>query len=74
MDISTTTTLNNGIEMPRIGLGTYQSNDGDEVTNAIHWALEAGYRAIDTASMYKNETGIGRAVAESDVPLSLIHI
>lgn len=74
MDISTTTTLNNGIEMPRIGLGTYQSNDGDEVTNAIHWALEAGYRAIDTASMYKNETGIGRAVAESDVPRDQIFI
>lgn len=66
MDISTTTTLNNGIEMPIVGLGTYKSTDGDEVT-AVKWALDAGYRAIDTASMYQNEAGISTAIAESDL-------
>lgn len=67
MDISTTTTLNNGTKMPIVGLGTYLSQDGDEVQRAVTWALEAGYRAIDTASMYKNEEGIGAAVAASSV-------
>jgi len=67
MDISTTRTLNNGIEMPMFGLGTYKSGDGTEVTDAVKWALDAGYRAIDTAAMYQNETGIGAAVARSDV-------
>ena len=67
MDISTTTLLNNGIHMPIVGLGTYKSGDGDEVGAAVRWALDAGYRAIDTASMYQNEVGIGAAVAASDV-------
>lgn len=74
MDISTTTTLNNGIEMPRVGLGTYKSDNGGEVVQAVHWALEAGYRSIDTASMYQNEAGIGRAVTESPVPREEIFI
>ena len=65
MQISTTTTLNNGVEMPIVGLGTYLSNDGEEVINAVQWALEAGYRAIDTASMYQNEEGIGQAISAS---------
>lgn len=74
MQISTTTTLNNGVEMPLVGLGTYLSDDGDEVGNAVQWALEAGYRAIDTASMYQNESGIGQAVATSAVPRDEIFI
>ena len=74
MDISTTTLLNNGIQMPMVGLGTYRSDDGDEVGKAVQWALETGYRAIDTASMYQNEAGIGTAVAKSDLPRSDIFI
>lgn len=74
MDISTTTTLNNGTEMPVVGLGTYLSDDGEEVQHAVQWALEAGYRAIDTASMYKNEEGIGAAVAASPIPREEIFI
>ncbi len=66
MDISTTTTLNNGIEMPILGLGTWQIQDR-EVAQVIDWALEFGYRAIDTASMYKNESGVGAAVRASDL-------
>ncbi|HET6499472.1 MAG TPA: aldo/keto reductase [Amycolatopsis sp.] len=60
-------TLNNGVEMPSIGLGVYQIPDG-EVERAVHTALEAGYRAIDTAALYRNERGVGAAVRSSDLP------
>jgi len=45
----------------------YQSEDGKEVVNAVQWALEAGYRHIDTASIYKNEAGVGQAIKKSPV-------
>lgn len=67
-DLKGTFTLNNGIEMPYFGLGVWQSKDGQEVINAIDYALEAGYRAIDTAAIYKNEEGVGQAIAQSRVP------
>jgi len=57
-----------GIRMPRLGLGTFRSRDGAEVENEVTWALETGYRGIDTASMYGNEEGVGRAIASSGVP------
>lgn len=59
--------LHNGVAMPYFGLGVYQSEDGKEVINAVQWALEAGYRHIDTASIYKNEAGVGRAIRQSPV-------
>ena len=66
-DISGTWTLNNGVKMPYLGLGVYDCNDGKEVINAIHWALDAGYRHIDTAALYGNEIGVGIAVREYDI-------
>lgn len=60
--------LHNGVQMPWIGLGVYKAEDGDEVIQSIKWALDAGYRSIDTASLYNNETGVGQAIAESNVP------
>ena len=57
--------LNNGVEMPYFGLGVYLSKDGQEVISAIKWAVEAGYRHIDTASVYKNEDGVGEGVKQS---------
>lgn len=60
--------LNNGIIMPRIGLGTWQIEDGDDVYRAVSTALNEGYRLIDTASIYGNEAGVGRAITESSVP------
>lgn len=60
--------LHNGVQMPWVGLGVYKAEDGDEVIQSIKWALDAGYRSIDTASLYNNETGVGQAIAESDVP------
>ena len=72
--IDTTTTLNNGIEMPLLGLGVFQSKDGQEVINAINWALEAGYRLIDTAASYRNEAGVGTAIRQSDIPREQIFV
>lgn len=61
------TTLNNGITMPLLGLGVYDMYKR-EAEEAVTTALEIGYRLIDTAAMYKNETEIGNAVRASGVP------
>jgi diketogulonate reductase-like aldo/keto reductase len=60
--------LNNGIEMPVLGLGVWQLRDGAEAENAVRWALDAGYRLIDTAKMYGNERSVGRAIRASGIP------
>ncbi|GGB62777.1 aldo/keto reductase [Virgibacillus dakarensis] len=60
-------TLNNGLKMPQLGFGVWQVPD-EEATPAVTKALEAGYRSIDTAKVYENEHGVGRALAKSDVP------
>ncbi|MHA7059960.1 aldo/keto reductase [Aquimarina sp. M1] len=67
-DIKGTFTLHNGVEMPYFGLGVYLSKNGREVVDAIQWALDAGYRHIDTASIYKNEEGVGKAIHHSSIP------
>ncbi|MFE5299013.1 aldo/keto reductase [Streptomyces sp. NPDC056632] len=59
-----TVTLNNGTEMPRLGFGVFQVPD-EETTAAVTAALEAGYRSIDTAAIYGNEAGVGKALASS---------
>ncbi|MFH8755699.1 aldo/keto reductase [Streptomyces atroolivaceus] len=59
-----TVTLNNGVKIPQLGFGVFQVPD-DETTTAVTDALEAGYRSIDTAAVYGNEAGVGRALAES---------
>ncbi|MEV0122470.1 aldo/keto reductase [Streptomyces sp. NPDC050703] len=58
--------LNNGVEMPQLGFGVWQVPD-DEAETAVTTALEAGYRSIDTAAIYENETGTGKAIAASGV-------
>ncbi|GGX90814.1 aldo/keto reductase [Streptomyces anandii] len=60
-------TLNNGVEMPQLGFGVWQVPD-DEAERAVATALQAGYRSIDTAAIYGNEEGTGRAVAASGLP------
>lgn len=65
ISIDSTTTLKNGVEMPRFGLGVYKSEAGEEVETAVKTAIQAGYRMIDTASFYKNEESVGKAIAES---------
>jgi 2,5-diketo-D-gluconate reductase A len=60
-------TLDNGVEIPQLGLGVWQVEDG-EVTDVVASAFETGYRHIDTAAMYGNESGVGRAIAASGLP------
>ncbi|MFJ1750748.1 aldo/keto reductase [Streptomyces sp. NPDC088116] len=59
--------LNNGVTIPQLGFGVFQVED-DRTTDAVLSALEAGYRSIDTAAVYGNEAGVGRAIAASGVP------
>ena len=66
--------LTGGTTMPRLGLGTYRSADGEEVEHEVAVALALGYRGIDTASLYGNEAGIGRAVAASGVSREKVFI
>ena len=73
-DIKGTAKLSNGVEMPYLGLGVYLSKEGSEVINACKYAIEAGYRHIDTASLYDNEKGVGIAIKECGVPRKEIFI
>jgi len=66
-DITGTVRLDNGLEMPYLGLGVFKIKDGSEVINAIHNAFDAGYRHIDTAALYGNEEGVGRAIKAYDI-------
>lgn len=59
--------LVDGNEIPLLGLGVWQVPDGQECENAVRWALEAGYRHIDTAQAYGNEASVGRALRASGV-------
>jgi len=68
MNIQTTITLNNGVAIPVLGLGVFQTGQGSETQNAVTWALEAGYRHIDTAAIYHNEEDVGIAIAKSGIP------
>jgi diketogulonate reductase-like aldo/keto reductase len=62
-----TITLDNGVEIPQLGLGVWQIAD-DIVDGAVESALAAGYRHIDTAAIYGNEAGVGRAIAAAGLP------
>lgn len=66
-DLTGTVQLANGVKMPYFGLGVWQTNEGQEVIDAVTYALDAGYRHIDTAAIYENEEGIGTAVANNKV-------
>ena len=65
--------LNDGNSIPQLGLGVWQLTD-EEATAAVSDALETGYRHIDTAAIYRNETGVGRAIAASALPRDEIFV
>ena len=69
-----TFTLANGTEIPQLGLGIYLAGQGQATEQAVLWALDAGYRHIDTASVYGNEKEVGRALQITDVPREDIFI
>jgi diketogulonate reductase-like aldo/keto reductase len=68
MDISSTLTTNNGIEIPMLGLGLYLSSSGDQANMALSTAIDSGYQHFDTAKFYGNERDVGLAIRESDIP------
>ncbi|MEY4477358.1 MAG: hypothetical protein RJA31_862, partial [Actinomycetota bacterium] len=65
--------LNDGTTIPQLGLGTYRLDD-DSAERVVAEALEIGYRHIDTASLYGNEVGVGRAIAASGIPRDELYI
>lgn len=67
-------TLANGVQMPQLGLGVYKMTNRDETLQAIDTAIQAGYRAIDTAALYYNEEEVGEAVRASSVPRNELFI
>lgn len=66
--------LSNGVRIPQLGLGVFQTGSGGATRQAVLWALEAGYRHIDTAAVYGNEAEVGDAIRESAVPREDIFI
>jgi len=73
INLNLTVKLNNGVEMPVFGLGTWALN-GRRGYQAILWALEAGYRLLDTAEIYGNEIRVGLAIKDSGIPREEIFI
>lgn len=74
LDKNSKIVLNNGVEMPMIGLGVFKEKEGSEVMNSVKYALDAGYRSIDTAKVYGNEEGVGKAIKESGIPREEIFV
>lgn len=66
-------TLNNGLQMPMIGLGVYQLQ-GTEGENVILKAIKNGYRLFDTAQMYGNEQMVGKAIKKASIPREQLFI
>ena len=60
-------TLNNGVKMPILGLGVFQVNNLDECEQSVLTALETGYRLVDTAQSYQNQTAVGNAIKKSGI-------
>jgi len=67
LGITSTAELSNGVAIPLLGLGTYTITDESQIHDTVLAALEAGYRSIDTASIYRNEEAIGRALRDSGI-------
>lgn len=65
--------LNNGVRMPQLGIGVWRASDR-EADDAVAEALRIGYRSVDTAAMYGNEPGVGRAVAASGLPRDQVFV
>ncbi len=74
MDLTSAIALKPGVEIPRLGLGVFRAGAGVPTQNAVKWALEVGYRHIDTASVYGNEADVGAAIRESGIPREQIFV
>ena len=67
LTLNSTAKLNNGIQIPRLGLGVYQIPPGKSTVKAVKYALDIGYKHFDTAMIYGNESDVGKALKESNV-------
>jgi diketogulonate reductase-like aldo/keto reductase len=74
MNLQSTVKLNNGVLIPQVGLGVFLSKKGQETESAVRWALELGYRHIDTAAAYENEEDVGKALKSSGVPRDQVFV
>lgn len=74
MSFEKTKELANGSIIPRLGLGVWQVKDGAEAVDSVKWALQAGYRLLDTAAAYKNEVSVGEGIRASGVPREEIFV
>jgi diketogulonate reductase-like aldo/keto reductase len=74
LSLDSTVLLHGDIALPQLGFGVFKVQDGDDVVTAVAAALDVGYRHIDTAAIYRNEEGVGRAIAASDIPRSDIFV
>lgn len=74
MDLTSTYTLSNDVQIPVVGFGTWQTPDGEVAESSVKSAIDAGYRHIDTAEMYGNEKSVGRGIKASGVDRDLIFI
>ena len=66
--------LNDGHEIPCLGLGVFQMDPGPQTQQAVRWALEDGYRMVDTAALYNNETDVGEGVRASGIPREDVYV
>ena len=74
LSLDSTVLLHDDVAIPQLGFGVFKVQEGDDVEAAIATALDEGYRHIDTATIYRNEDGVGRAIAASDIPRSDIFV
>jgi diketogulonate reductase-like aldo/keto reductase len=74
LNIASTTRLNSGVEMPLLGLGVYQTPQGKATEEAVRFALDIGYRHIDTAALYGHEEDVGRGVRSSGLPREQVFV
>lgn len=73
-NLASTVRLSNGVQIPWVGLGVFKSPPGKETEQAVRWALEIGYRHVDTAAFYQNEQDVARALKASGVPRDKVFI
>jgi len=74
LSLDSTVLLHDDVAIPQLGFGVFRVDDGGDVAAAVTAALDAGYRHIDTAAIYRNEDGVGRAIAASDIDRSDIFV
>ncbi|KAG0336869.1 hypothetical protein BG000_006063 [Podila horticola] len=74
LTLQSTRLLSNGAKIPLLGYGTYLLEPGTQTEDAVLWALNAGYRHIDTATFYRNEASVGNAIRRSGIPREEIFV